>query len=123
MKRPATAERDENIPSLQLGFTNQGMDEASNSSWLSLDTCAADREESMTSESLASKDLVSPRPIRSCKKARMRTRKVAHKQAVDMAQQLSLGPLAIPPGRKPRKRVCRPNLNIGLTVENSSSDN
>ncbi|XP_062013512.1 uncharacterized protein LOC133729903 [Rosa rugosa] len=127
-KGPATAEHNDNIhihriPSLELGLSNQGMDEASNSSWLSLDTYSADREESMTSEGLAAKDLVSPPPNKSCKKVRLRTRANSQKQVVDMAQQLSLGPLALPPVRKPRKRVCRPNLNIGLTVENSSSDN
>ncbi|KAL6197632.1 hypothetical protein ACLB2K_033238 [Fragaria x ananassa] len=127
-KRPATAERDNNIHihrirSLELGLSNQGMDDVSNSSWLSLDTYSADCADSMTSEPLAVKDLVLPRPVKSCKKVRLRTRANSQKQVVDMAQQLSLGPLALPPVRKPRKRVCRPNLNIGLTVENSSSDN
>ncbi|XP_050367888.1 uncharacterized protein LOC126786183 [Argentina anserina] len=127
-KKPATVERDDNIyirriPSLELGLSNQGMDEASNSSWLSLDTYSADREGSMTTEGLVVRELASPPPSKFCKKVRLRTRANSQKQVVDIAQQLSLGPLALPPVKKPRKRVCRPNLNIGLTVENSSSDN
>lgn len=138
-KRPATVDPDGKQCEPKAGCHTQdsirgtpSLDDASNSSWLSLDSCAPDRpshmmskhDESTNDSGLAANDLSSSRPTRSCKNAKLSTREVvAQRQGVDMAHQLSLGPLANPTIRKPRKRVCRTNtcLNIGLTVENSNS--
>lgn len=124
-------------PSLELGLSNQGADDASNFSWLSLDSCAPDRllstkakrVESTIGEGLVAKKLSSCRPTRSCKKKKPSTKDVTvQKHAMDMEQQLSLGPLAIPTMKRAmkraRKRTCRTNtsLNIGLTFESSSTD-
>ena len=120
-------------PSLELGLSNQGKDDTSNFSWLSLDSCAPDRllstkashEESTTCEGPLPKILSSLRLNRSCKNKKTSTKDVTvQKHAMDMAKQLSLGPLATPTLKKPRKRACRTNtsLNIGLTFESSNGD-
>lgn len=120
------------VPSLELGLSNQGKDDASNFSWLSLDSCAPDRflstkakHEESSSGDRPAKNSSSCRPTRSCKKKKPNTKDVTgQKHAPVVAQQLSLGPLAIPTMKKPRKRTCRTNtsLNIGLTFESSGSD-
>ncbi|XP_050107131.1 uncharacterized protein LOC126586349 isoform X2 [Malus sylvestris] len=140
MKRPATTDPDGKECEPNATYHPQdnihripNLDDASNSSWLSLDSCAPDRpphmmskyDESTMDSSFSANDSQSSRPLRSCKKAKLSTREGATpKQAVDMTHQLSLGPPSNPMARKPRKRVSRTStcLNIGLTVENSGSD-
>ncbi|KAM2481704.1 hypothetical protein PS1_005183 [Malus domestica] len=140
MKRPATTDPDGKECEPNATYHPQdnihripNLDDASNSSWLSLDSCAPDRpphmmskyDESTMDSSFSANDSQSSRPLRSCKKAKLSTREGATpKQAVDMMHQLSLGPPSNPMARKPRKRVSRTStcLNIGLTVENSGSD-
>lgn len=119
-------------PSLELGLSNQGKDDTSNSSWLSLDSCAPDRflnsntkhEERAIGEGPATENLSSCRPIRSCNKKKPSTKVTVQKHAMDMARQLSLGPLAISTLKKPRKRAYRTNtsLNVRLPFGSSSSD-
>lgn len=119
-------------PSLELGLSNQGKDDTSNSSWLSLDSCAPDRllnsntkhEERGIGEAPATENLSSCRPIRSCNKKKPSTKVTVQKHAMDMARQLSLGPLAISTLKKPRKRAYRTNtsLNVRLSFGSSSSD-
>lgn len=119
-------------PSLELGLSNQGKVDTSNSSWLSLDSCAPDRllnsntkdEESALGEGPATENLSSCRPIRSYKKKKPSTKVTVQKHAMDMARQLSLGPLAISTLKKPRKRACRTNtsFNARLSFGSSSSD-
>ncbi|KAM2707670.1 hypothetical protein EV1_036621 [Malus domestica] len=140
MKRPATADLDGKECEPKATYRPQDnihripyLDDASNSSWLSLDSCAPDHplrimskyDESTMDSSFAAKDLQSSWPARSCKKAKLSTRGGAtQKQAVDMTHQLSLGPPSNPTVSKPRKRVSGSStcLNIGMTVENSGSD-
>lgn len=99
-------------PFLKLSLTSIGKDNTI-SSWLSLDSFAnppsikAKHEECTISDGPAGKSLASCRPNRSCKKITPSTKKVStQKDVVDMAQQLSLGPLAVSTLRKPRKRGC-----------------
>ncbi|KAL5840440.1 hypothetical protein ACOSQ3_013111 [Xanthoceras sorbifolium] len=119
-------------PFLNLGLTNLGKEHTSNS-WLSLNSCASGRpsraksknEEGLISEDPAAKNIASCRPNRSCKTPTPSTKKfAAQKSATDMAEQLSLGPLAIRTVRKPRKCACRSNtsLNIGMTTESPKVD-
>ncbi|KAF3451721.1 hypothetical protein FNV43_RR07817 [Rhamnella rubrinervis] len=109
------------IPSLELGLTSQGKDDSSNSSWLSLQSSATHHPSNMISKHDTSlivseaKNLASCRPSRSCRKTKPNTKEVtAQKQAVDMAQRLSLGPLSIPILRKPRKHASRNNSSSNI---------
>ncbi|CAN6546693.1 unnamed protein product [Malus baccata var. baccata] len=140
MKRPATADLDGKECEPKATYRPQDnihripyLDDASNSSWLSLDSCAPDHpshilskyDEGTMDSSFTANDLQSSWPVRSCKKAKLSTRGGAtQKQVVDMTHQLSLGPPSNPMVRKPRKGVSGSStcLNIGLTVENSGSD-
>ncbi|KAM1793324.1 hypothetical protein ACFX12_037075 [Malus domestica] len=140
MKRPATADLDGKECEPKATYRPQDnihripyLDDASNSSWLSLDSCAPDHpshimskyDEGTMDSSFAANDLQSSWSVCSCKKAKLSTRGGAtQKQAVDMTHQLSLGPPSNPMVRKPRKGVSGSStcLNIGMTVENSGSD-
>ncbi|KAH7545745.1 hypothetical protein FEM48_Zijuj01G0126400 [Ziziphus jujuba var. spinosa] len=108
------------IPSLELGLTSQAKDAACKPSWLSLHSSVPDHpshmlrkhDGSLIGEGDATKNLASCRPSRSCKKTKPSTKEVTtQKQALNMEHQLSLGPLAIPIMRKPRKHACRNNTS------------
>lgn len=113
---------------LELGLSNQGKDDTSNSSWLSLDSCAPDcllntntgHKENTIGEGPATKSLSSCRPIRSCKKKRSTNDVTLQKHAIDMARQLSLGTL-VPILKKPRKRACRKNRSLDVALDFGSS--
>ena len=99
--------------SLGLNLTSLGKD-ATNSSWLTLDSCAsvdppnmkAKHEERIISVCPVATNLASGRPKRSCKKTGSCTKSGAtNKDSVDTAQQLSLGLLAVSTLKKPRKRA------------------
>ncbi|KAK1557939.1 hypothetical protein Q3G72_034534 [Acer saccharum] len=119
-------------PFLKLGLTSRGKEHTRNS-WLSLNSCAPGRptrtksknEEGLMSQNSAVTNLASCRPDRSCKTPTPNTKKIAtQKPATDMAEQLSLGPLAIRTVKKPRKRTSRSNtsLNTGVTTETPKVD-
>ncbi|KAF2304685.1 hypothetical protein GH714_037477 [Hevea brasiliensis] len=119
-------------PFLELGLTSLGKDAAS-SSWLTLESCATvdppsrkdKHEECAMSVCPIAKNLASCRPNRSCRKTTPSMKTVAtEKEVTDMAQQLSLGPLAVSSLKKPRKRSCRTNtsLSTGMTTENPRYD-
>ncbi|KAL4388282.1 hypothetical protein GQ457_09G001310 [Hibiscus cannabinus] len=116
---------------LKIGLTGPKKDKSS--SWLSLDASASNRvphakpknEASTISKCPPTKTSASHRLNRPSKQATPSTRKVAPQEhAVDMAEQLSLGPLSIPTLRKPRKRARRTNktANAGTSVGNSKND-
>ncbi|KAK8501950.1 hypothetical protein V6N11_063649 [Hibiscus sabdariffa] len=100
--------------------------------WLSLDAPASDRtshaktgNEVSTSSKCPTKTSASHRLNRASKHATPRTRKVTQQEhAVDMAEQLSLGPLSVPTLRKPRKHACRTSktANAGTSLGNSKND-
>ncbi|GAV85021.1 Myb_DNA-bind_6 domain-containing protein [Cephalotus follicularis] len=108
----------------EFGLTSLGED--TSSSWLSLNSCAAacpaftktNYEEIIVSEDPAVTKSTSCHSTRSCKKTAQKKLTV-QKHAIDMAQQLSLGPLAVTTVRKPRKRACRAKrgMKIGMTSE------
>ncbi|MBA0627690.1 hypothetical protein Godav_022500 [Gossypium davidsonii] len=120
------------VPSfLKTGSTCPKKDKSS--SWLSLDASASGRtsrakpknEASTISKCTPTKTSASHRTTRPSKQATPSTRKVAlQEHAVDMAEQLSLGPLSAPTSRKPRKRTCRANkiTNVGTSLGNSKKD-
>ncbi|MFQ6644549.1 hypothetical protein Gotur_019448 [Gossypium turneri] len=116
---------------LKTGSTCPKKDKSS--SWLSLDASASGRtsrakpknEASTISKCTPTKTSASHRTTRPSKQATPSTRKVAlQEHAVDMAEQLSLGPLSAPTSRKPRKRTCRANkiTNVGTSLGNSKKD-
>ena len=118
--------------SSELNLTSLGKD-ATNSSWLTLDSCAsvhppsmkAKHEECIISVCPVATNLASGRPKRSCKKTTPCTKSGAtDKHSMDKAQQLSLGLLAVSTLKKPRKRASRTNtgLSTGRTNENSCYD-
>ncbi|XP_065879204.1 uncharacterized protein [Euphorbia lathyris] len=112
----ASANPGNNSPFLNLGLTNLRKD-GSSTSWLTLDSCAPVDPPSSKANKLA----VS-RPNRISKKITASTKRVATE---DMAQELSLGPLAVSSlKKKPRKRVCRTNtgFSTGMKTENSRYD-
>ncbi|CAK7351223.1 unnamed protein product [Dovyalis caffra] len=118
-------------PLLNLSLTSLGK-ETTNSSWLSLDSHApvdssrmkVMHEKGVISECPAAKNLSSCRPSRLCKKTTPSTKVETQKDVSDIAQQLSLGPLAVSTLRKPRKRSCRTNTNLGtrIAAENSGTN-
>ncbi|XP_050235391.1 uncharacterized protein LOC126683732 [Mercurialis annua] len=112
----------------KLNLTSLGKD-ATNSSWLTLDSCAsidppsmkAKHEECTLTVSPAAKKLTACRPNRSCKKTTPSKIKVAtEKDVADMAQQLSLGFLAVSTLKKPRKRVGRANTDLITARKNEN---
>ncbi|PPR86019.1 hypothetical protein GOBAR_AA34676 [Gossypium barbadense] len=116
---------------LKTGSTCPKKDKSS--SWLSLDASASGRtsrakpknEASTISKCTPTKTSASHRTTRPSKQATPSTRKVTlQEHAVDMAEQLSLGPLSAPTSRKPRKRTCRANkiTNVGTSLGNSKKD-
>ncbi|GMI93305.1 DUO POLLEN 3 [Hibiscus trionum] len=116
---------------LKMGSTGPMKDKSS--SWLSLDASASNlashakpkNEASTVSKCPPTKTSASHRLNRPSKQATPSTRKVLPQEhAVDMAEQLSLGPLSIPTLRKPRKRACRTNktANAGTSSGNSKND-
>ncbi|KAJ9136350.1 hypothetical protein P3X46_033438 [Hevea brasiliensis] len=115
----------------KLGLASLEKD-ATGSSWLTLDSCPpvdlpstkARYEGHTVSDSPMSKNLASRRPNRSCKKTTSMKTVVIERDVIDMAQQLSLGPLAVSSLKKPRKRSCRTNtgLSTGMATENPSYD-
>ncbi|KAL9384276.1 hypothetical protein Peur_024599 [Populus x canadensis] len=118
-------------PLLNLSLTSLGKETAS-SSWLSLDSRAAVdsprmktlHEKGAINDSPAAKNLSPCRPNRLCKKTTPITKVETQKNVSDMAQQLSLGPLAVSTLRKPRKRMCRTNTNLGTrTVAENGGTN
>ncbi|KDP20744.1 hypothetical protein JCGZ_21215 [Jatropha curcas] len=119
-------------PFLKLSLTSMRK-ESSSSAWLTLDSCAAvdpprinaKYEECTIGACPVAKKLISGRPNRSCKKTTQSMRTVVtEKDVMDMAQQLSLGPLAVSTLKKPRKRACRTNasFNTAMATENSRYD-
>ncbi|KAL5150784.1 Myb-like protein O [Glycine soja] len=109
-----------NSTTLNIALTNEGQDDRSNSSWLSLDSCTADNpvlskailQQSTLGEASASKNFSIGKAVRE------------ERHTVDMVHQLSVGPHVSTTPRKLRKRSSKSNanLNIGLTVERSSRD-
>lgn len=109
-----------NSTTLNIALTNEGQDDRSNSSWLSLDSCMADNpvlskailQQSTLGEASASKNFSIGKAVRE------------ERHTVDMVHQLSVGPHVSTTPRKLRKRSSKSNanLNIGLTVERSSRD-
>lgn len=104
-------------------MTSQVKDATCKSSWLSLHSAVPHHPSqvmhkndcSLIGEGDATKNLASYRPSRSCKKTKPSTKEVKlQKQAVNMAQQLSLGPLEIPILRKSRKHACRNSTSSNL---------
>ncbi|XP_015574278.1 uncharacterized protein LOC8284196 isoform X2 [Ricinus communis] len=116
---------------LKLNLKSLGRD-ATNSSWLTLDSCAsvdppsrkAKHEECILGVCPVVKNLASGRSNRSCKKLTSTKSGATEKDVVDMAQQLSLGLLAVSTLKKPRKRASRTNtgLSTGRINETSSYD-
>ncbi|XP_039050134.1 LOW QUALITY PROTEIN: uncharacterized protein LOC120191225 [Hibiscus syriacus] len=112
---------------LQMDLTGPKKDKSS--SWLSLDASASDRtsrakskNEARTISKCPLKTSASHRPS---KQETPSTRKVAPQEhAVDMAEQLGLGPLSVPTLRKPRKRACQTNKTAtdGTSLGNSKND-
>ncbi|XVF26042.1 hypothetical protein REPUB_Repub13aG0265800 [Reevesia pubescens] len=119
-------------PFLKLGLTCPKKD--TSSSWLSLDSSASGHtsrskpknEASAMSKDPSTKTLASNRLSRPLKQTTPSTRKVTvqEEHVIDMAEQLSLGPLSVPTLRKPRKRTCRANTsaNAGTSSGNSKKD-
>ncbi|KAE8664463.1 Homeodomain-like superfamily protein, putative isoform 2 [Hibiscus syriacus] len=116
---------------LKMGLTGPKKDKSSSS--LSLDASASNRtshakpknESSTISKGPPTKTSSSHRLNRPSKQATQSTRKVAPlEHAVDMAEQLSLGPLSVPTLRKPRKRTRRTNKTAtdGTSLGNSKDD-
>ncbi|KAG4945910.1 hypothetical protein JHK87_041917 [Glycine soja] len=109
-----------NSTALNIALTNDGQDDRSSSSWLSLDSCTADNpvlskailQQSTIGEASASKIFSIGKAVRE------------ERHTVDMIQQPSLGPHVSITSRKLRKRSGKSNanLNVGLTVERSSRD-
>ncbi|KAJ6725161.1 hypothetical protein OIU85_023019 [Salix viminalis] len=118
-------------PLLNLSLTSLGK-ETTSSSWLSLDSRAPVdsprmktlHEKGAINGSPTAKKLASCRPNRVRKKTPPTTKGETQKDVSDMAQQLSLGPLAVSTLRKPRKRTCRTNTKLGArTVAESGGTN
>ncbi|KAB5533671.1 hypothetical protein DKX38_016757 [Salix brachista] len=118
-------------PLLNLSLTSLGK-ETTSSSWLSLDSRAPVdsprmktlHEKGAINDSPTAKNLASCRPNRLCKKTPPSTKGETQKDVSDMAQQLSLGPLAVSTLRKPRKRTCRTYTKLGTrTVAESGGTN
>ncbi|KAK6283564.1 hypothetical protein POUND7_002516 [Theobroma cacao] len=116
-------------PFLKLGLTCPRKD--ASSSWLSLDSSASGRtsrskpknEVSTISKGPPTKTLASYRLNRPLKHATPSTRKVTvQEHAIDMAEQLSLGPLSVPTLRKPRKRRANTIANTGSSLGNPKND-
>ncbi|KAK8992218.1 hypothetical protein V6N11_048307 [Hibiscus sabdariffa] len=105
---------------------------AKSSSWLSLDAPASNRtshaktgNEVSTSSKCPTKTLASHRLNTPLQHATPSTRKVTQKEhAVDMAEQLSLGPLSVPTLRKSRKRArwTGKTTNARTSLGNSKND-
>ncbi|XP_022723295.1 uncharacterized protein LOC111280312 [Durio zibethinus] len=120
-----------NPPFLKLGLTCPKKD--ASSCWLSLDSSASGRtsrsksknEASTMSKSPPTKTLAPYRLSRPLKQATPITRKVTvQEHAINMPEQLSLGPLSVPTLRKPRKRTCRANAiaQAGSSLGNPKKD-
>lgn len=122
----APVQRQQTPPSLKLGLTCPSKD--ASSSWLSLDSCAPTQKShskpknensSTTRKAPAAKKMAPNRSSRSSKQT-----SATAKHDVDIAKQLSLGPLSTPTSRKPRKRASRATtgLNIGMTSRGDARD-
>ncbi|KAL5578841.1 hypothetical protein UlMin_011283 [Ulmus minor] len=121
MRKSVTADCDDNQGETRGNFHIPGksipsLDDASNSSWLSLDSSRSKHGDSTIRGSPATKSLASSRPGRSCKKRKQSTKEVmAEKQSIEGKEQLN----SVPPARK-RSRRSTPSMNIGLTEEHSN---
>ncbi|XWS15575.1 hypothetical protein CRYUN_Cryun34aG0012500 [Craigia yunnanensis] len=116
---------------LKLGLTCPKKD--TSSSWLSLDSSTSGRtsgskpknETSIISKAPPAKTSASYHLSRPLKQTTPSTRKVtAQEHAIDMREQLSVGPFSVPTLRKPRKRTYRANTiaNAGTSLGNSKKD-
>ncbi|KAK7303297.1 hypothetical protein RJT34_14200 [Clitoria ternatea] len=105
---------------LNIALTSEGQDDRSNSSWLSLDSCAPDNpvlskavlQQGTAGEASASRNSSIGKAV------------TEERHNEDMVQQPSLGPHVSTTSQKPRKRSGKSNanLNIGLTVERLNHD-
>ncbi|KAF5729056.1 hypothetical protein HS088_TW21G01213 [Tripterygium wilfordii] len=113
-------------PSLKSSLTSQGMDPTKNA-WLSLESGAPGhhecKHENMIEEGSHANNFTG-RSNRSCMTTECTNNDGTKTPAVDMTQQLSLGPIVVPSLRKPRKRSCRTNTSpsMQMTLECPQSD-